>query len=330
MVSRQTSADGVPVVVVHQGWKPYVEPCLRKAVDSNPRGRVVLIGDDANAEVGIGEHHGLGDASLVEDVAEFRRVYEHHSSSKTERFERFCIERWFFIRNFMRRERLDRCLVIDSDVLLFCDVAEEADRHRDVAMTFARWDAVRLLPHCNFIGRRDAIESFCGYVLDLYANPSKLDAVKARNSKKFSRHWVSDMSLFHEWSSRGEFPVGMLEDAVRQGVGYDDCIDRPGGFQRHTPMPGVLRAWKRIEFREGVPHGRHLRAGDVPMKCLHFHGAFKDLMHRHARCLGDGLPAAAIMLRRKLVNVPKKALLLAKSYLSPGGLRVPPGAARAA
>jgi hypothetical protein len=321
MVPPKTRPDGVPVVVVHHGWTPYVEPCLRKAVDSNPHGRVVLIGDDASANVGIGEHHRLDDPSLLDDVREFQRVYEHLSSSKSEIFERFCIERWFFVRNFMRRERLDRCLVIDSDVLLFCDVTEEAGRFHDVAMTFARWDPVRLLPHCNFVGCRDAIESFCRYVLHLYGNPSLLDAVKARNSKKFVRHWVSDMSLFHEWSSSSDFPIGMLEDAIRQGVGYDDCIDRTGSFRRHTPLPGVLRPWKRIEYRDGVPHGTHLRSGDVQMKCLHFHGAFKDLMDRHARGLGDGCGAAAIMLRRKLVNVPKKTTLFATNYLSMDGRR---------
>jgi hypothetical protein len=266
--------------------------------------------------IDVGEHHRLDDESLREDIEEFQRIYEHHSSSKSPEFERFCIERWFYVRNFMRRERLDRCLVIDSDVLLFCDIATEAARFRHVAMTFARWDAVRLLPHCNFIGCRDAIESFCRYTLDLYRRPARLEAVKALNGKKFDRHWVSDMSLFHDWSGLGEFPLGMLEDSVRDGVGYDDSIDRAGGYHRRSLIPGVLRPWKRIEYREGVPHARHLRAGYVPMKCLHFHGAFKSLMERHAECLADDSRAAMIMLRRKLRGAPEKIRLFTKNYLS--------------
>ena len=217
----------------------------------------------------------------------------------------------------MRREGLDRCLVIDSDVLLSCDVAEEAARFGGFAMTFARWDAVRVLPHCNFIGCLAALESFCEYVLTLYRTPAELEKVKASNGKKFTRHWVSDMSLFHDWASRKEFPVGMLEDAVREGVGYDDCIDRPGGFRLRSLVPGVLRPWKHVEYRDGVPYARHTRAGHVPMKCLHFHGAFKDLMGRHALRKTDDSVAAAIMLRRKLVSLPKKTSIFVQNYLFP-------------
>jgi len=315
MTGARSSADGIPIIVVHQGWKPYLETCLRTAARCRGLGRLVLIGDSANGAIGIGEHHDLDDPSLTTGLEDFRAVYQHHSSSKTEGFERFCLERWFLVRNFMRRERLDHCLVIDSDVLLFCDVAEEAARFRDAAMTFSRWDAVRLVPHCNFVGCRGAIESFCDYVMNVYRISEQLEAVKAKNGKKFSRHWVSDMSLFHEWSSRGEFPIGMLEHAVRDGIGYDDCIDRQGGFCLRSPMPGLLRPWKRIEYRDGVPHARHRRAGAVPMKCLHFHGAFKDLMDRHASGLTDDYRAAAIMLRRKFASLPKKGRLFAQNYI---------------
>ena len=322
--------DSIPVVVVHTGLKPYVEPCLRRAVASNPRGRVVLLGDAANAGIGIGEHHRLDDASLATDLAEFRKVYEHHSSSKGEQFERFCIERWFFVRNFMRRENLDRCLVIDTDVLLFCDVATEAARFRHAGMTFARWDAVRLLPHCNFIGGRAAIESFCDYALGLYRDASRLEAVKAKNGKKFGRHWVSDMSLFADWSARGGCAIGMLEDAVHDGVAFDDAIDRTRGYVRRSFMPGVLRPWKWIEYRDGVPFARHRRAGEVPMKCLHFHGGFKDLMGRHAECLTDDWAAATIMLRRKLKSVPGKTAWFTRNYLAPLRTDAAPGVRRAA
>lgn len=217
----------------------------------------------------------------------------------------------------MRRERLDRCLVIDTDVLLFCDVAAEADRFRNAGMTFARWDAVRLLPHCNFIGSRAAIESFCDHALGVYQDTSRLEAVKAKNGKKFGRHWVSDMSLFADWVEHGSWTVGMLEDALRDGVAFDDAIDRTRGYVRRSFVPGVLRPWKWIEYRDGVPFARHRQAGEVPMKCLHFHGSLKDIMGRHAQCLTDDWAAARIMLRRKLKSVPGKTSWFTRNYLAP-------------
>lgn len=321
--------ESPPVVVVHLGLQPYVELCLERAARSNPRGGVVLLGDASNAGIGIGEHHRLEDPSLQDDIAEFREVYQH-SSTKGEKFERLCIERWFFVRNFMRRQRLDRCLVIDTDVLLFCDVAEEAARFRNAGMTFARWDESRLLPHCNFIGTRSAIESFCSYVLEVYREPARLRSVKVKNGKKFGRHWVSDMSLFADWSTRGACAIGMLEDAVADGVAYDDAIDRTRGYVRRSFAPGVLRPWKWIEYRDGVPHARSLRVGDVPLKCVHFHGAFKDLMARHTRGITDDWEAAKIMLRRKVQGLPRKALKFARTYLHVGRKQANHAAPRAA
>lgn len=319
MSRHAPTAAGIPVVVVHGGSKPYVRFCIRRAVDSNPRGRVVLLGDAATAGIGAGEHIRLDDAALQDDIAEFRTIYEHLGPAETHRFERFCIERWFVIRNFMRRDGLDRCLVVDSDVLLFCDVTEEAARFRGVAMTFARWDAVRLLPHCNFINGRDALESFCNHVLEVYRRPARLEAVKAANAKKLGRHWVSDMSLFHDWASHGGFRIGMLEDALQDGSAYDDGLDRTAGFARRAYLPGVLRTWKWIEYRDGVPHARHHRAGLVPMRCLHFHGMLKTLMGRHAACRDDDWGSAALMLKVKLAKWPQRTRIFIGDYLLPRG-----------
>jgi hypothetical protein len=113
---------------------------------------VVLLGDEANASIGIGEHHDIDQPELQEDLDEFRRICKRYSRSQGFLWERFWLERWFLIRNFMRREKLRGCLAIDSDVLLFCNVPEESLRFRSYAMTFGRWDAVRVVPHCNFIG----------------------------------------------------------------------------------------------------------------------------------------------------------------------------------
>lgn len=108
----------------------------------------------------------------------------------------------------------------------------------------------------------------------------------------------------------------MLEDAVQSGVGYDDCIDNAGEFKMRRFVPGVLRPWKRIEYRDGIPYARHRHAGDLPMKCLHFHGGFKVLMDRHARCEEDDWSVATMMLQRKVAHLPAKYRLFARNYLT--------------
>lgn len=307
----------VPVILVHQGFQPYVEVSLARAAASNPRSRLVLLGDDSNARVRHAEHVPCADPSLQADLAAFHATYRHLATSRGDAFERLCIARWLLVRNFMRREGLDACLVIDSDVLLFCDATVEARRFRHAAMTFGRWDAVRLVPHCNFISRRDALESFCEHVLRVYREPALLHELAMRNMKRFQRTWVSDMSLFHDWAARSGVPVGILDDTLRDGVGYDVCIDTVAGFVPTSFLPGVLRPWKQITYRDGVPYAHTLDGREILMKCLHFHGPFKPLMARHAAAVPDDWRAAAMMLGDRCRALPKRLRLLSRNYLWP-------------
>lgn len=306
-----------PIIVVHNGSPAYLKASLQKASESNAGGRVILLGDESNASIGIGEHHRHRDESLQADIPEFHALYQHLSSSQGFDFERFCIERWFLVRNFMRREQLSRCLVIDSDVLLFCDVPAESERLQNFAMTFGRWDAVRNLPHCNFIGCLQGIESFCDYVLETYRDPERLTRLKNANHKKLNQFWISDMSLFYDWASQGAFPIAMIDEPHEHGA-FDSAIDSTGGYLRSGYLPGLIRQWKKIEFREGRPYA-FLQADGQPvrMKCLHYHGVFKMLMETHARGKSENWSAAMTMLRQKLRRLPGKFSLFSRNYLLP-------------
>lgn len=306
------------VVITHQGMKPYLAACVRRAVIAAGSGRVVLLGDAANAGLGDGEHHLIDDPSLQPDLDEFRGMYRQVGRSQKFLLERFWIERWFLIRNFLRRENLDGCLAIDSDVLLFGDVGTESLRFAPYAMTFGRWDAVRVVPHCNFIRGRAGLEDFCGYVLDVYRDPGRLARLEESNRKKFRSAWISDMSLLAAWGAASGFPVGFLEDTVADGVGFDACLDDTRTYVPCGYLPGILRQWKRIRFRDGVPHATIRGSGlDVPMKCLHYHGKMKPLIPRHARCQNDDWGVAGLMLSGKAAEYPRKCRLLFRNYVRP-------------
>ncbi len=305
------------VIITHRGYRSYLPACLRRACASNPDGRVVLLGDEASASIGIGEHHDIDQPELQEDLDEFRRIYKCRSRSQGYLFERGCLERWFVIRNFMRREKLRGCLAIDSDVLLFCNVPEESLRFRSYAMTFGRWDAVRVVPHCNFIRGIEGIESFCEYVLELYRNPDALERIAAINRKKYDSSWISDMSLLASWGALGTFPVGFLEDTVAQGVGFDACLDAPDVYEPCSFFPGVLKPWKKITFRDGLPYAKVRGSGlEVPFRCLHYHGRMKQLIDRHDKTMSDDIHAAKILLSKKLFTFPSKIQLFCKNYIA--------------
>lgn len=72
-------------------------------------------------------------------------AYRHYGSPKRLRGQGFRVARWFFIDALLRREKLDGCLAIDSDVPLWGDLSTERQRFGGVDMTYATWDEHRFV-----------------------------------------------------------------------------------------------------------------------------------------------------------------------------------------
>lgn len=249
-----------------------------------PDSPVILLGDESNLNVPCTEHWSIQDPELGEDLERFRASFQNLGDPLRETFERFCIERWFLVRNLCRLKGWTRCLHLDSDVLLFCDVEEEAKRFQNYAMTFARWDSSRYLGHCNFIQDLAALEDFCQYVLNVYETPELCEALKAKNLKKSGFCWISDMSLFADWSRKAPYRFAFFEDFYEQGFCFDPQIDQKGTVFRQTRyLPGFLRGFKKIRFQSGIPFAQMKDGHWIPLKTIHYHGTFKYLMADHAR-----------------------------------------------
>jgi len=277
------NGNPLPIIVVHSGPAEYLTVCLEQAMRQNPDSPVILLGNESNSGFPCMEHWSVQDSRLGADLERFRSSFQHFGDPRRETFERFCIERWFLVRNLCRLKGWTRCLHLDSDVLLFCNAEEEAKRFQNYAMTFARWDSVRNLVHCNFIQNLAALEDFCQYVLQVYETPELLEALKAKNRKKSGLYWISDMSLFADWSRNAPFPFTFFEDYYGQGFCFDPEIDQKKTVFRQTRyLPGILRGFKKIRFQAGEPFVQMKDGHWIQLKAIHYHGTFKYLMVDHA------------------------------------------------
>ncbi|EDY37150.1 conserved hypothetical protein [Cyanobium sp. PCC 7001] len=304
------------IVVVHRSASPYLAVCLEQARRCNPHVPVVLAGDASNAAFAVDRFVAIDQLPRSAAHTQFLRCYRHYSPSQSLLWERFCIERWFVVLAVMELEGFERVLALDSDVLLFCDAAEEAQRCAAYAVALNHWDGQRALPHCTFIQRREALEEFCALVSATYASEHRLEELKQRNQKRLGRHWISDMSLWHAWAMTTARPVLIRERLGEEPAIYDSCIEHVRGFEAVNPLPLLVRPWKRLVFEQGRAYGFRRHDGRrVRLLCVHYHGRFKALMGRHARGQADGLVAALVLLRLKLAELPLKALRNWRSYL---------------
>ena len=128
----------IPVFITHRGNQKYLQTCIKQAGKFNSE--VWLIGDNSNTY--FSKNHINMDsapAGLCADIKEFRTKYVHLSNQSKE-FERFCIERWIWIRNVMNYTKTSKCCAIDSDVLIFSKIAEIQSIMPNFSMSFGRWD----------------------------------------------------------------------------------------------------------------------------------------------------------------------------------------------
>ncbi|MDO4573831.1 MAG: hypothetical protein Q4D98_01300 [Planctomycetia bacterium] len=303
--------ESLPIILVHQGNSSYLEVCLRQARQTNPHSRIVWLHGEKDHPLDFVDCFSFHEPELFQDVAFFSSIYQRLSSSNSLESECFCIQRWLIVRNFMRREKITRALAIDSDVLIFCDVTQEAERFRPYAMTFAHWNATQNLIHCNFIQDISALEAFADYSLEVYQNSELLERLKQTSRKGKNRYRVSDMSLFYDWSTHSDYPFCFFEDFYPDGIFFDSCIDFVQDFKAIRYLPGFLRPFKKIVWKEGLPHATlknsTLKGGlQAPMKIIHYHGGLKFLMPFHFQRRSPHVEIFKQLLLQKWRKLPAK------------------------
>jgi len=105
-------------IFVHLGAPEYLDYVL-KLTRKNNTGRIILLGDESNKEIAIRnkvEHY------LVSDYNQSIPYY--HVSVNGEKYEKFCFERWFIIKNFVLKNSIPQFVHSDSDNALLTDFSK--------------------------------------------------------------------------------------------------------------------------------------------------------------------------------------------------------------
>ena len=97
--------------------------------------------------------------------------------------ERRCIERWVYLREFLKKQKIEEFLFLDSDMLLFCDVGEIFSKSRgyDAAGAPMFW------AFCCFL-KKNIVADFTDWIFQQYRNP----AVMKKWDVAFRRHLAGE------------------------------------------------------------------------------------------------------------------------------------------
>lgn len=254
------------IVFVHKSESWYLYYTVKQARFYNPDARIVLISDCAQ--------RSLRPYAEIHDIAEYwsgakvmEEIYEHNSPF-TREYEIINFQRWFVVRDFMRRNGIERAVYVDSDVLVCADLLSDFKRLGAASLAIVGYQG----PYTMFIPNVEIVSRFCDFIEHLYRNEKESLAEQYQKWREVTDDIsVTDMHALHTFIER--FGIETLDlSVVSEGGVYDTIVQESDGFV-------TRRGAKKIYWRNREAYVRRQDSVEmVRLKTIHCQGAAKGLI----------------------------------------------------
>lgn len=258
--------QNLPIVFIHIDDSEYLKYTLAQARISNPAAVIYLIGDLFNDNYDFVEHHNIKNYSSEAEL--FSKLYKHHSTNSYDG-ELFCFRRWFILKEFMEHNKIQQCLYLDSDVLLFADIQQEDMKYRDCAFTLSFGCGQGF----NIIHDAGILNEFCDFIVKCFISQSFYNSLVETSDRQFHK-CLSDMVVFYEYQKRTKYKIGDISLIIDK-TKHDANINLSEGFETEG---GV----KKVIWTNGTPYCREIASDSlIRFNSLHFQGKSKHLIKEH-------------------------------------------------
>lgn len=254
------------ICFVHTGDSWYLWYTLRQARLTNPNADIILIGDRHLPHYDPFVRH-VAIQDYFGEAAAFAKIYQHLSTN-SHGYELFCFQRWFILKEYVERHAIDRCVYLDSDVMVYSDLGIEQACFADVDLTVTKGKN----PQNMFVGGPAALERFCAFVTELYTRrAAELQERYRVYRASHAEGGICDMTALDDYAQT--YPERVADTAViRDASTYDNNIRRSDGF-------AMRRRVKDLTWIDGRPYARHIATGQlVRFHSIHFQGGSKLLI----------------------------------------------------
>jgi hypothetical protein len=272
----------LPIITFSLNDRDYLAYVLAQAKISNPESDVILLGYESNDKYEFITHDRID--NYARSAFRFSHVYQHFNTNSLW-FELWCFQRWFVLKDFMIANHIEKCLCIDSDIMLYADVTEEQKKFAKFGLTGSTdWCVSNpLLPnasfHCGFINDLKELEIFCEFIFEIYTNSELLKTIQATWQECLRNNWsggVSDMLAFCKFAAKYPDRVGEMAEII-DGSRYDHNINLSEDFEMNNGI-------KNIYFIDNIPFAKHIISGEeIKFNSLHFQGYAKKYIKDYFR-----------------------------------------------
>lgn len=220
------------IIFCHYGDSDYLKYTLRQCKLTNPENRIVLLGDEKNriiTERTGTEHYLFEDYNDSVEIQRFEKVYQHVAGKKhgREYWTKFVFKRWFYIHEFIKREKINAFWHFDSDNMILSDLNQQEYK-------FQNFDCTE---QCNGICMNGYISSFAvvdGYVKkinELFENQRYLDEQK-EDFIKHPNYAFTEMRAYKAYKEQEEINSIRLNKIIDNET-FDDCICQKHGYDTY-------------------------------------------------------------------------------------------------
>lgn len=253
----------MPIVFIHRGNEAFVPYTLRQAEESNPHADIFFLGNEENEGAISGRVSFFRAADYGEGASDFAEVYQHLSTNSYV-YNLFCFQRWFILRDFMRKNRIDRCCYLDTDVMLYTDINDP--RFAKFSFEYAWTNPVDL----------PGLENFCSRTREYFRDPQLFQVVLEYTDKIghviHGQKLVSDMvllALFFMQSPSRTYSRGLVDGSFFDGFITNYPLQVPPLFDDVEKLDGK----KKVYLMNGRLFCYHLTAKSyIQANSLHFQG----------------------------------------------------------
>jgi len=155
----------IPTIIFHLGSQDYVSTCIKQAEYYD--NKVILIGDNGNKEL-CKNHYDFN--KLKNDYNDKFHSNYQHISPNNEAFEKICIERWISVYNLMKKEKILKAFVCDSDVLIYTNISDIVNKYYKNDIYISTTSSKIKVSAAMSIWTQDKLKEFIDFITHFYLN----------------------------------------------------------------------------------------------------------------------------------------------------------------
>lgn len=257
----------LPIVIIHVGCQEYLYDTIKNAKRFTEQ--VFLLGDDSNSQLDVNHVHL--NTLRSNDLSDFEKYFVNYSTNSSQ-LEFLCFARMFYLKEWMLKNKIDKCIHIDSDCLLL-----DITYLKELAYIYPRLEyddpgkmAGNISTSCLTI---DFLNNFVTLCKDIYQNKSKFHLIepKIQYHKVHNKPGgVCDMTLYYLLSK--ELHVHNLLDLQEDGSTFDDNINDTWGYAGYDTFKKSINGVKELYLNNNIFYAKTKNEEYVKINNLHCQG----------------------------------------------------------